>query len=396
MMKRITLAMIGLATLSTNAQEANNVVGSTGAFSSSLYEQLAKEAKVNDNLFFSPYSISLALGMTYAGARNETETEMAAVLHFSSNDSKFHKHLGNSQKKILSSGSKGVQIAIANQIWADRSYKFRCSYLRGVKKAYDAPVERLNFRLEAEPSRLKINNWVEKHTNDLIKDLLPEGSITDLTTMVLTNAIYFKGQWAEKFKVEDTRSDVFFPTTHEKVECSMMNRAGTYNLAHGDGFRMLEMPYAGNDFSMLVILPDEGNDLSKVEKTFSHQSLQELTRRLAETEVKLSFPRFRFETEYELKPTLSAMGMPLAFSNRADFTRMSTKPDLKIDEVYHKAFVEVSEEGTEAAAATAVVIVRKAMPMYQEFIANKPFIFLIRQNSSGIILFMGRVTKPTF
>lgn len=395
-MKRIALAMISLIYVNASAQDSYSVAKESGSFAYSIFKQMATEKGENENIFFSPYSITLAMGMTYAGANNATKHEMATVLHFPADDSNLHKQLGDSQKSILFSGSKGVQISIANQLWADKKYKFSCKYLRGVKKAYGAPVKRLDFRENPDEQRVTINNWVEVQTQNRIKNLLPGGSITNLTAMVLTNAIYFKGQWDEKFLVENTKTASFFPSKKEKMECSMMNRRGKYNLAKGEGFSMIEIPYAGKDFSMLVILPDEDNVLQKFESSLSAEKVASMSARYEEVEVNLSLPRFKFESQFELKPTFTAMGMPLAFSNLADFTRMSSKPDLKIDEVYHKAFVEVSEEGTEAAAATAVVIVRKSMPAYFEFNVNRPFVFLIRHNSSGAFLFMGRVTKPIF
>ncbi len=394
-MKRIALIMIGLVVFNAKAQEIYNVNTNSSAFALNVYKKFAKKDS-EKNVFFSPYSITMAMGMTYAGANNATKQEMATALNFPIDDSKLHKTLGDSQKSILFSGSKGVQISIANQLWADKKYNFSCKYLRGVKKAYGAPVKRLNFREKPEVQRLTINSWVEQQTQSRIKNLLPGGTITDLTAMVLTNAIYFKGQWDEKFLVENTKTEVFFPSKKEKIECSMMNRRGKYKIAQGNDFSAIEIPYAGNDFSMLVILPSENTEMQKFEGNLSADKIASLSTQFEDAEVNLSLPRFKFESQFELKPTFIEMGMPLAFSNIADFTRMSSKPDLKIDEVYHKAFVEVSEEGTEAAAATAVVIVRKSMPAYFEFNVNRPFIFLIRHNSSGVILFMGRVIKPTF
>lgn len=392
-MKTTILSIIGIACLGfAHAQNQNDAIVSSNSFALDLYKYLSKNERCN--LFISPYSISIAMGMTYAGANGETQAEMSKVLYFPLNDKGFHKDFGNTQKLLLNSGSKGVEISLANKLWADKQYKFQNSYTRGVRKNYNAPLARMDFRNSPEPSRLKINRWVEQQTKNRIKDLLPGGSVTGLTALVLTNAIHFKGQWDNKFLPENTRSDAFFPSSTEKVTCQFMNRDGKYRYSKSEMFIALEMPYAGKVFSMLVLLPHEGIELEKVEQSLSNETITLLAGNMEEADVRISFPKFKFENKHELKPMLSALGMPTAFSNRADFTRMTKKPDLKIDEVYHKAFVEVSEEGTEAAAATAVVIVRKAMPMFIDFIANRPFLFFIRHRETGAIVFVGRMTNP--
>lgn len=392
-MKTSLLTLIGLTSIGlASAQNNTDAIVSSNLFAMDLYNYLAKTEK--GNLFVSPYSITIAMGMTYAGASGTTREEMAKVLHFPLSDKNFHENFGKTQKTILSSGAKGVEISLANKLWADKQYKFKCSFTRGVRKNYNAPLVRMDFRNSPEPSRLEINGWVEQQTKSRIKELLPNGAITDLTALVLTNAIYFKGQWDNKFSPENTRSDAFFPSATDKVPCQFMNREGKYQYAKTENFSALEIPYAGKEFSMLVLLPHDGIELEEVEKNLSFETITLLAVNMDEFDVRVSFPKFKFENKYELKPMLSSLGMPTAFSNRADFTRMSKKPDLKIDEIYHKAFVEVSEEGTEAAAATAVVIVRKAMPMFVDFNANRPFLFMIKHNPTGAILFIGRLVKP--
>lgn len=392
-MKTTIITIIGIACLGVaHAQNQNDAIVSSNSFALDLYKYLSKNEK--GNIFISPYSISIAMGMTYAGANGETQAEMSKVLYFPLNDKGFHKDFGKTQKLLLNSGSKGVEISLANKLWADKQYKFKCSFTRGVRKNYNAPLVRMDFRNSPEPSRLEINGWVEQQTKSRIKELLPNGAITDLTALVLTNAIYFKGQWDNKFSPENTRSDAFFPSATDKVPCQFMNREGKYQYAKTENFSALEIPYAGKEFSMLVLLPHDGIELEEVEKNLSLETITLLAVNMDEFDVRVSFPKFKFENKYELKPMLSSLGMPTAFSNRADFTRMSKKPDLKIDEVYHKAFVEVSEEGTEAAAATAVVIVRKAMPMFVDFNANRPFLFFIRHRETGAIVFVGRMTNP--
>lgn len=391
---KTTALLIPLAMLisCTQAQKPYNVSESSSKFAFDIYKQFAQEH--DRNIFFSPLSLNTAMGMTYAGANGQTMEQMAKVFYFPLQDKELHAELGKLQDKLNKLSSKGVEISIANQLWADKQYKFIRAYTCGVKKAYRAPVKQMPFRVKPDDCRIEINKWVESKTNDRIKDLLPDGSITDLTALVLTNAVYFKGQWDSKFNTENTTDGFFLTSSKEKVECRMMNAQKKLNLYQGDDIKLLEMPYVGKEFSMLVLLPNEDISLSSVEKNLSLEKFKGYVDLMAESDVTLSFPKFKFDARYELKPILSAMGMPIAFSNAADFTRMSKKPDLKIDEVYHKAFVEVSEERTEAAAATAVVIVRKSFSVPVEFIANRSFMFFIRENETGNILFMGRVVNP--
>lgn len=375
-----------------NSQQTSYTATEANSFALSMYKQFAQAD--NDNVFFSPISISMALGMTYAGADGETKKQISEVLNFPYNDKDFHAQMGQLQSNLLDKQSEGVDIALANQLWAENSYRFKCRYLRTTQKLYNSPVKRLDFSGNPNASRIEINQWVEELTRDRIKDLLPDGSISSLTKMVLTNAIYFKGQWDKKFETENTRDDIFTTLEGKQVKTPMMNAKEKFNVYQGDGISLLELPYQGNDFSMLVLLPNEDRSIGEIERGLSVDNLNEYISKLSEKEVQLMFPKFKFDAEYQLKPVLSDMGMPIAFSNAANLSRMSRSNDLKIDEVFHKAFVEVSEEGTEAAAATAVVIVLKSITMPVEFFANRPFIFIIRENKDGNILFMGRVTNP--
>ena len=387
----LTLALMLIFSIA-NSQQTSYTATEANSFAVSMYKQFAQAD--NDNVFFSPISISMALGMTYAGADGETKKQISEVLNFPYNDKNFHAQMGQLQSNLLDKQSEGVDIALANQLWAENSYRFKCRYLRTTQKLYNSPVKRLDFSGNPNASRIEINQWVEELTRDRIKDLLPDGSISSLTKMVLTNAIYFKGQWDKKFEAENTRDDIFTTLEGKQVKTPMMNAKEKFNVYQGDGISLLELPYQGNDFSMLVLLPNEDRSIGEIERGLSVDNLNEYISKLSEKEVQLMFPKFKFDAEYQLKPVLSDMGMPIAFSNAANLSRMSRSNDLKIDEVFHKAFVEVSEEGTEAAAATAVVIVLKSITMPVEFYANRPFIFIIRENKDGNILFMGRVTNP--
>lgn len=387
----VTLACL-LLVGTTTAQTTQYTASDANNFALEAYKQFAKSD--NKNMFFSPISINMAIGITYAGAKGETEKQIASVFNFPENTTKFHKSMGTLQENILEKTSEGVEISLTNQLWADQNYKFRCQYLRKAKKCYKAPVKRLDFYSNLDESRISINNWVEKQTHERIKDLLPEGSISKQTKMVITNTIYFKGQWDKQFITEHTQDENFTTISGEQVKTPTMNANTSLRMYQGNSLKLVELPYAGKQFSMLVLLPNEGTPLASIEKELSIKELNHYISSMTESDVRISLPKFKFDASYKLKQTLSEMGMPLAFSNAADFTAMSRKKDLKIDEVFHKAFVEVSEEGTEAAAATAVVIVRKTAIMNNEFRANRPFIFFIRENESGNILFLGRITNP--
>ena len=377
----------------SKAQPTQYTASEANTFALEAYKQFAGED--SKNIFFSPISINMAIGITYAGAVGETEKQISSVFNFPENTSTFHQSMGEMQRNIIGKASEGVEISIANQLWADKNYKFKCQYLRKTKKWYKAPVKRVDFYSNPDESRISINNWVEEQTHEKIKDLLPKGSVIDQTKMVITNAIYFKGQWDKKFVKVNTQNEIFTTISGEKIETPTMNANTKLNVYEGDNIKLVELPYAGKQFSMLVLLPNEDTPLVSVEKDLNTKTLDHYISLMTESDVRIALPKFKFDATYKLKPTLSKMGMPLAFSNAADFTGMSRKKDLRIDEVFHKAFVEVSEEGTEAAAATAVVIVRKTSIMKTvEFRANRPFMFFIRENESGNILFLGRITNP--
>lgn len=376
----------------TSAQTSQYTASEANTFALEAYKQFAKTD--NKNIFFSPISINMAIGITYAGAKGETEKQIASVFNFPENTTKFHKSMGALQENILDKASEGVEISLTNQLWADENYKFKCQYLRKAKKCYKAPVKRLDFYSKLDESRVSINNWVEKQTQERIKDLLPDGSLSKQTKMVITNTIYFKGQWDKQFVEGNTQNQDFTTISGEKVKTPTMNASTKLNFYQGDNLKLVEIPYAGKQFSMLVLLPNEDTSLASIEKELNTKTLNHYISLMTESDLRLALPKFKFDASYKLKSTLSEMGMPLAFSNAADFTGMSRKKDLKIDEVFHKAFVEVSEEGTEAAAATAVVIIRKTSIISNEFRANRPFIFFIRENENGNILFLGRIANP--
>ena len=361
-----------------------------------LYSQFNEESK-GSNIFFSPYSISIALTMTYEGAKGQTAEEMQSVLHVpedvSVRRSSFAKIYNEINKK-----DKKYKLSTANALWAQKDYKFLKEYTNNVEKYYGGKLINLDFIRESEESRQIINKWVEDQTNNKIKDLIPKGVLNALTRLVLTNAIYFKGTWVKQFDEKDTKEDYFRMNFENTVKVPMMRLTGNdakFNYAETDEIQILEMPYHGEDLSMLIILP-KGNVLANIEKSITLEELTEWKNMLHIQRVDIFIPRFKFKTKYFMAKALSDMGMPTAFSPAADFSGMDGTKDLLIQNVIHQAFVEVNEEGTEAAAATGVVMgLTSVGPRIPIFRADHPFIFIIQESETGNILFLGRVSDPS-
>ncbi len=349
-----------------------------------LYNQLSK--KNEDNLFFSPYSISSALAMVYGGARGETAAQMESTLHFGGSGAT-PPAFSNLRKKLNAIEKKNeVQLSVANSLWPQVGYAFLPDYLALTKEFYGSEIKPVDFKTNTEGARKAINHWVEQKTNDRIQDLIPEGMLDASIRLVLANAIYFKGNWAHQFKADRTRPAPFKLTDGTTTNVPTMSQTAKFKLARAEKFQALELPYAGDDLSMIVLLPNRGEKFPILgSETLSSLDFQE-------QEVMVQLPRFKIESTFRLSDTLAAMGMPLAFSYQADLSGMDGSHQLFIGAVVHKAFVEVNEEGTEAAAATAIGIRATSMPPMFE--ANHPFLFLIRENSSGTILFIGRVANP--
>ncbi len=376
------------------------VVEANNRFALDLYKVMAAE-NPGDNIFFSPWSISSALAVTYEGAKGTTADEIRSVFHFPADESTMR----TGYKEItggINSRNSGFTLKTANALWAEENYTFLPSYLDTADRYYSARVTNLDFMNSPEESRQTINRWVEDQTANRIKNLLPAGSILPETTLVITNAIYFKGTWATEFNEENTASEDFrvSPTTTVSVPMMKQTTGGAeFWYAETGSFQVLGMPYAsqgGKELSMLVLLPTDG-DLEGAEESLDAGTISELRQDLVYQEVRVWFPKFKLETGYQMADTLSEMGMPSAFNpGVADFSGMDGTKSLAISQVFHKAYVDVNEEGTEAAAATAVVMDRSIAPVdpVPVFRADHPFIFLILDNENGNILFMGRVTNP--
>ncbi|MGC8970739.1 MAG: serpin family protein [bacterium] len=387
----IGLLLIPNITLGNN--DVNTLVSGNNAFALDLYRRLSTE---KGNIFLSPYSISSALSMTYAGAKGETAKQMAKVLRFTLPQEKLHQAFYD-LAKLLQSNTKDYRLSIANALWGQKGYKFLQEFIDITNKYYDAGFKEVDFinDIAREETRQMINKWVEDKTNGKIKNLLGPRDLNELTRLVLTNAIYFKGKWESQFDPKNTKDMPFYISEKVKVDIPMMYQKSEFNYKEDKDVQVLEMPYTGKDLSMVIILPKPDVPLSKVERSLTTKKLKNWLSTLSKREIEVYIPRFKMEKRFVLNDPLQKMGMVDAFDMiKADFSGMTPKPDLHISSVIHQAFIEVNEEGTEAAAATAVIMATKAVIMPTIFRADRPFIFFIRDLRSGSILFMGRLVEP--
>ena len=380
--------------------EVQRLTAGNNRFALDLYARLAAEKKSGGNLFFSPYSLSVALGMTHAGARGETADQIARTLHFHQRGEELDTAFASLIGSVNRPGDQGYKLSVANAMWGQSGYGFLPEYVRRLQQHYAAGLRELSFQSDPQGSRKTINAWAEKETAGKIRDLMPPDSVGPDTVLVLTNAIYFKGDWARQFKKENTKEGPFHVSADKSVTAPLMSQRGKFRRLIGDGFQALEMPYAGGDLSMVVLLPDERHGLAALEKGLTAEGVDGWMRRLSqagEDNVAVMLPKFTMTEAFSLAPTLAAMGMPAAFDGgRADFSGMNGgKERLAITAVVHKAFVAVDEQGTEAAAATGVTLGRTSVQVEKPFRADHPFLFLIRDGRTGSILFMGRVVDPT-
>jgi serpin B len=396
---RLTFLTILMATLigyTAHAAETNDaqaLAGSNNAFALDLYARI----KTSDaNLFFSPYSISACLAMTYAGAQGETAGQMAQTLHFSTNQNQLAAGFGELQRQ-LHAAKTGIELNIANGLWGQKGHPFLPAFLEVAKSTYQANLNQVDFRTQADPAREEINDWVSKKTKGKITNLLQPGVIDPATRLVLVNAIYFKGQWSRQFNKTNTANAPFSVTPSQKVQAPLMSLTSEFKYAEVEGLQLLELPYVGGDLSMVVLLPKELDGLKTLEGLLNEQTLGSWLTQARQQKVNVFLPKFKLTAQLSLAKILAEMGMTNPFSPAADFSGMDGARDLFISAVVHKAFVDVSEEGTEAAAATgtvmrALAVRRQPTPTFR---ADHPFIFLIRDTHSGSILFLGRVLDPT-
>jgi len=380
------------------APDLADVVDGNSVVAFDLYQVLREG---NDNLFYSPHSISLALAMTYAGAHGETERQMADALHFTLPQDRLHPAFNGLDLELAGRGEgaegkdeEGFRLHIVNAIWGQEGYEFLPEFLDVLAENYGAGLRLLDFAGAAEESRITINDWVSEQTEGRIEDLIPQGVIDTLTRLVLTNAIYFNAAWSEPFEPDLTEDGAFYLLDGGEVSVPMMRQTTSFGYAEGEGYQAVELPYDGRELAMVILLPEAG-EFETFEGSLDSGRVDGILKSLTYRQVALTMPKFEFESDFSLVEALAAMGMPVAFSGGADFSGMTGTRDLFIGEVIHKAFVSVDEAGTEAAAATAVVMKLGAMPEKPvEVTVDHSFIFIIRDIETGAILFVGRVVNP--
>ena len=365
------------------------------AFGLDLYQ---RQQETGDNLVLSPFSISLALAMVYAGSAGKTRSQMGAALRFDGQDERLHSAFAALQRRLASIHESGsVEILNAQALWLQRGYGVRPDFVRLIETLYSASVQSVDFAREPSIARRQINQWVEERTDHRITQLLPSGSIDLLTRLVLANAVYFRGAWRHPFDPQQTVADAFWITSDAAVQTPFMTQKVATGYAESNEWQLLHLPYAGGSVSMVLVLPRQPDGLAHLGAALSARDLAAWIGLLQRREVELLLPRFKVTTGVSLKTTLRSMGMEDAFhQDKADFSGLAD-PDqpLHISAVAHKAFIEVNEKGTEAAAATGVVLAARSMPPPPAvFRADRPFLFLIRDELTGSVLFLGRVANP--
>lgn len=413
MINVILLAVLITVGLDTEACEMKNVVEGGNSFSVKLYLQLAGGEE--GNLFFSPASIYTALGMTFAGAKGQTAEQMAETLQLGQAGENVHKGFADLLEKLNSprmmrsmervgreyeeTEKPAYQLIVANALWGQKGYPWRKGFLELTAEDYGAGLHEVDFAGNKEAARKTINGWVEQETKDRIKDLIPRGALNALTRLVLTNAVYFKANWEDAFIKAATQDKPFHISADKKVVVPLMFMKDSFGYMETETFQALEMPYKADELSMVVFLPKAVDGLGRFEKSPALSTISGCLNKLKREEVEVTFPRFKFTSSFSLSRTLEAMGMTDAFSaSSADFSGMTSEENLYLSEVIHKAFVALDEEGTEAAAATAIMMVGTAARMHKPkpkvFKADHPFLFLILHKPTGSILFIGRVMNP--
>jgi serpin B len=372
------------------------------AFAFDLYQALREGGP--DNLFYSPYSISIALAMTYAGARGETERQMAETMHFADLAQEALHPAFNRLDQVLAARGQGAagkkegegfRLHIANALWGQQGYPFLEAFLDTLARNYGAGLRLVDYIQAAEQARVTINDWIAAQTEDRIKDLIPPGAIDSMTRLVLTNAIYFNAAWQFPFDEARTADGPFTRIDGSQVQVPMMQATESFGYAAGEGYQAVDLLYDGGELSMVVLLPAEGA-FDAFQAALDAGQVSGILRQLSRQQVALTMPKFEFESEFQLASVLQGMGMTEAFNSSADFSGMTGTRELFISDVIHKAFVAVDESGTEAAAATAVIMKFSAVPAEPVQVSvDRPFIFLIRDIETGTILFVGRVMDPS-
>jgi serpin B len=376
----------------SSAGDLDILASGNTSFALELYGALSAS---DGNLFFAPYSISTALAMTYGGARGVTEEEMAEVLEFPLRGDSLHQAFRELAAVIggQTVDDEGFQLHVVNSLWGQSGYEFLPDFLHLLSEDYGSEMVQLDFSEDPEACREVINSWVEEQTGDRIPDLIPEGLLTTATRLVLTNAIYFSAEWLFQFDPTGTMDRPFTLLSGEQVEVPSMTISEHFRTAEGTGFRALELPYRERDFFMLLILPDQGM-FGEIEEKLDQRFLSGILDGLGDESLSLRMPRFSSTSSFMLEDVLYSMGMTTAFGPGADFSGMDGTGWLYISSVVHQAMVSVDEYGTEAAAATAVVMAKLNGDVSSPFTVDRPFIYLIMHRNTGTILFIGRMLDP--
>jgi serpin B len=376
-----------------------SAVASNAELALDLYRPLAAETP--GNLFLSPQSIAFALSMTYAGAASTTATAFERTLHVGTPEPQYHRAMNDLERQLASRGEgakaaddQPFRLRLVNQLFAQEGFGLEPPFLDTLAEEYGADVRLLDFAGAPEPSRQAINGWVEQETEDRIRGLLPEGTIRTDTLAVLVNAIYFNAAWAEPFDRALTRDREFTLLDGSRISVPTMTSGDlSVRAAQVGDVELVELPYAGGELSMLLLVPPAG-ELATFEQQLTPARLLEHVAALRDEHLALTMPRFEVRTSLDLKPPLAALGLAIAFGDDADFSRISSEVDLLVSNVVHQAFVNVNEAGTEAAAATAVIIGPTSAPTIRTVAIDRPFVFVIRDHATGALVFMGRVSRP--
>jgi serpin B len=391
----LTACLLALPAIAAETVDVKPTVTGNTAFALDLYDKLRTQP---GNLFLSPYSISSALAMTCGGARGNTEKQMAAALRFTVPQERLHPGFATLQNRLNAiQQKKQVKLAIANSLWPQKGYEFLPGFVALCRDRYAAQPVAVDFAGATEAARKQINDWVEAKTNRKIQELFKPGVLDAQTRLVLANAIYFKGDWATPFDKQFTQELPFHLANGKQVTAPLMTRQAQFGYAAIADLQVLDLPYAGNALSMTILLPAKADGLAALEAQLTVAKLDAWLKAMQNREVNVVLPKFKTTAEFSLGETLQSLGMRDAFAGgQADFSGMTGKKDLFISAVVHKAFVEVNEEGTEAAAATGVgMALTAAMPQEPPvFRADHPYLFLIRDNQTGSVLFLGRVVDP--
>ncbi|XP_041101208.1 leukocyte elastase inhibitor-like [Polyodon spathula] len=371
------------------------------SFALDLFKKLSNDRKAG-NIFYSPLSISSALAMVYLGARGNTAAEMAQSVHFNKSQDDVHSGFRALISDINKQGAP-YKLCLANRLYGEKSFDFVKEFIQDTKKFYQAELEAVDFVNASEAARQNINSWVQSQTQDKIQNLLAKGTVDDLTRLVLVNAIYFKGNWGKKFSESETRERSFRLSKNGTKPVQMMQQKAKFNLSFIPevNSQIIELPYVGDELSMLIILPteieDDSTGLEKLERELTFENLMKWTKpeMMGNTEVTVTLPKFKLEETYDLKSVLISLGMVDAFDVcKSDFSGMSPNNELVLSKVVHKSFVEVNEEGTEAAGATGAIMRLRCARIPVQFNADHPFLFFIRHNKTRNILFYGRFSSP--